>query len=169
MSSLNWADLIKDAGEATTYEALPDGDYDFTIKEATYKVSQSGKPMFSVKAQVENGAHANRLVWDNLVVSAENPTALGMFFKKMAALGLSKEYFDSSPSNAQIEQSLVGRRFRGQVGSRMYNGERRNELKNYYPAVGASVVAAPAGAVSQVPAPAPAPAPAPSGAPSAPF
>ena len=31
MSTLNWGDLIKEAGEVASYEALPDGDYDLQI------------------------------------------------------------------------------------------------------------------------------------------
>ena len=52
MSTLNWGDLIKDAGEVGgSYEALPDGDYDLTVIEATAKVTASGKTMFSVKTR----------------------------------------------------------------------------------------------------------------------
>ena len=50
MSTLNWSDLIKEAGETASYEPLPDGDYDLKVLEATAKVSQSGKTMLSVKA-----------------------------------------------------------------------------------------------------------------------
>ena len=75
MSTLNWSDLIKEAGETGTYDALPDGDYDLVVLEATAKVSQSGKTMFAIKTQVEGGAHNKRLVWDNLVVSPDSPAA----------------------------------------------------------------------------------------------
>jgi len=88
MSTLNWGDLIKEAGESGNYDPLPDGDYDVLVVEATHKMTQSGKTMFSVKAQVEGGAHNKRLVWDNLVVSPDSPAALGIFFKKMHALGV---------------------------------------------------------------------------------
>ena len=171
MSSLNWADLIKDAGESASYEPLPDGDYDLVVLEGTAKVTQSGKTMFSLKAQVEGGAFNKRLVWDNLVVSPDNSTALGIFFRKMAALGLNRDFFDRAPSNAQIEQAMVGRKFRGQLGTRTYNGNKSNEIKNYYPASAATTASAPAQAAAPAPspAPAPAPAPAPSAAPSAPF
>jgi hypothetical protein len=172
MSSLNWSDLVKEAGDVSSYEPLPDGDYDLKVTEATAKVSQSGKTMFSLKTEVQAGPHAKRLVWDNLVVSPENNAALGMFFKKMSALGLGKTYFDQNPSNAQIEQALVGRTFRGQVGSRVWQGTKRNEIKMYYvipsdnaatPSVPATPFAAPAPAPAPAPvaaAPAPAPAPA---------
>ena len=162
MSTLNWGDLVKDAGETASYEPLPDGDYDLTVLEATAKVSQSGKTMFAIKAQVTTGAHAKRLIWDNLVVTPDNSAALGMFFRKMGALGLGREFFSSNPSNAQIEAALKGRSFRAQVGSRTWQGNKKNEIKMYYVATAAAATAAPAAA-----APAPAPAPAPAAAPAA--
>ena len=55
MSTLNWSDLIKEAAETTVYEPLPDGDYDLKVLEVTAKITQSGKPMFSVKAEVQGG------------------------------------------------------------------------------------------------------------------
>ena len=159
MSTLNWGDLVKEAGDVGSYDPLPEGDYDLQIIEATAKTTQSGKTMFAVKAQVQTGAHAKRLVWDNLVVSTDNPTALGIFFRKMNALGLGRDFFAAGPSNAQIEQSLVGRNFRAQVGTRTWQGQKKNEIKSYY--------SVPAGAASPAPAaaPAPAPAPAPAAAP----
>ena len=167
MSSLNWSDLVKEAGEVGNYEPLPDGDYDLKVVEATAKVSQSGKTMFSLKTEVQAGPHARRLVWDNLVVSPDSSAALGMFFKKMSALGLNKTYFDQNPTNAQIEQALIGRSFRGQVGSRTWQGSKKNEIKMYYvlqadasAQVAATPFAAPAPAPAAAPAPAPAPAPA---------
>lgn len=173
MSSLNWGDLVKDAGDVGgNYEPLPDGDYDLQIIEATAKVAQSGKTMFAVKAQVTGGAHAKRLVWDNLVVTPDSPAALGMFFRKMAALGLGREFFSSNPSNAQIEAALQNRSFRAQIGSRTWNGSKKNEIKMYYvanqAAAAPTTAAAPAPAPAAAPAPAPAPAPAAAEAPPAP-
>ena len=180
MTQLDWAQLIKDAGESSgggNYEPLPDGDYEFSVVEAPATISQSGKVMFKVKAQVEGGAHNKRLVWDNLVVSPDNATALGIFFRKMSCMGLTQEFFDRTPSNEQIAAALVGRRFRGQVATRTYNCKQSNEIKNYYPSQAATPAgpgltsAAPAAAPMPSPAPAaaPAPAPAPSAAPTAPF
>ena len=84
MSSLNWGDLVKDAGDVGSYEPLPDGDYDLVVLEGVAKQTQSGKTMFSTKSQVEGGPHNKRLVWDNLVITTGNPNALGIFFAKMA-------------------------------------------------------------------------------------
>ncbi len=176
MSSLNWGDLVKDAGDGgNTFEPLPDGDYELKVIEAKATVSQSGKTMFKITTEVQVGAHAKRRVWDNLVVSPENSNALAIFFGKMAALGLPKDYFLSSPSNAQIEAAILNRPFRGQVGSRVWQGEKRNEIKKYYviqqgaaPVAAAGVALAPAAAPAPAPAPAPAAAPAPVAAPPAP-
>jgi len=166
VSSLNWGDLVKDAGDVGgNYEPLPDGDYDLIVLEATAKVAQSGKTMFAIKAQVQGGAHAKRLVWDNLVVTPDSPAALGMFFRKMAALGLGREYFATAPSNAAIEAALKNRAFRAQVGSRTWNGSKKNEIKMYYIATAAAATPAPAAAPAPAPAPAPAAAPAPAPAP----
>lgn len=135
MSTLNWGDLVKDAGETAggNYEPLPDGDYDLKVIEATATTSQSGKTMFKITTEVQTGAHAKRRVWDNLVISPENSNALGIFFSKMAALGLPREFFtNNNPTNAQIESMLVGRAFRAQIGSRTWNGSKRNEIKRYY-------------------------------------
>ena len=136
MSTLNWGDLVKDAGESASggnYEPLPDGDYDLKVIEASATTSQSGKTMFKITTEVQSGAHAKRRVWDNLVISPENSNALGIFFSKMAALGLPREFFtNNNPTNAQIESMLVGRSFRAQIGSRTWNGSKRNEIKRYY-------------------------------------
>jgi hypothetical protein len=176
MSSINWTDLIKEAGETATYEPLPDGDYELKVIDAKATTSQSGKTMFKITTEVQNGPYAKRRVWDNLVISPENSKALGMFFMKMGALGLGKEYFNSMPTNAQIEQALFGRAFRATLGTRTYNGNRSNEIKQYHriaaetagAAVAAPAPAPQAATAGAAVAPAPAPAPAPSPAPASP-
>ena len=167
MSSINWADLVKDAGDVAggNYEPLPDGDYDLKVIEVKSTVTASGKTMFKLTTEVQGGAYNKRRVWDNLVISPENKNALAIFFSKMAALGLPREFFNNNPSNAQIEASLDGKVFRAKVGSRTWNGDKRNELTKYY--VQSNQVAAPVASTAgaAVPPPPPAPAPAPASAP----
>ena len=166
MANLNWGDLVKDASAGGNFEPLPDNDYDFKVVEASTTTTQTGKTMFKLKAEVQTGPYAKRLIWDNLVVSPDSPNALGFFFGKMKALGLGAEFFATSPSNAQIEAALLNRTFRGTVGSRVYNGENRNELKRYSPSQNAGpAFAPPAAAAPQIAKDAPAPAPAPQAAP----
>jgi hypothetical protein len=182
MTTLDWAQLIKDAEDSSgggNYAPIPDGDYEFLVIDAPATTTQSGKVMFKLKAQVEGGAHSKRLVWDNLVISPENSKALGIFFRKMACMGLTQEFFDSHPNNEQISAAMAGRRFRGQVTTRSYNGKESNEIKNFFPSQTASAPAVPQTASAPAPpmaapappaaSPAPAAAPAPSTAPVAPF
>jgi len=164
MSQLNWNELLQAAESSGggSYEPLPDGTYDLKVVEATDTVTQTGKVMFKVKAEVQTGAYAKRLVWDNLVISTDNNTALSIFFSKMGALGLNRDFFGTSPAPAQIAGVLAGRMFRAQIGSRVWNGEKRNEIKRYMPMEGAVASAPAAAPVGIAPAP-PAPAPAPGG------
>lgn len=173
MTSLNWGDLIKQAGEVASYEALPDGTYDMMVIEASATTSQSGKSMFKVTAEVQGGPFNKRRVWDNLVVTQDNSTALGIFFSKMKALGLTQEFFATQPTNAKIESAMIGRKFRAKVGSRVWQGSKKNEIKSYFPIDGSATTAAapgvsPAPAAAAPPPPPPAappPSPAPSGPP----
>ena len=86
-------------------------------------------------------------------------------------MGIGRGYFDTNPTNAQIEATLTGRRFRAQIGSRMYNGAKKNEIRNYFPSAATIAAmqgdtAAPAQAAAPAPAsPPPAAAPAPAPAP----
>jgi hypothetical protein len=58
MSTLNWADLVRDAGESSSYEPLPDGDYDVVVVEATAKVIlnflDESKPYLNPKFSVQD-------------------------------------------------------------------------------------------------------------------
>jgi hypothetical protein len=172
MPTLNWAQLIEDSKDGGgDYSPIPSGDYEFVVVEAPLKTTSTGKIMFSMKAQVTGGAHDKRLVWDNFVISPENNVALAIFFSQMAALGLKKEgFFDRGPSPEQISTAMAGRRFRGTVGTKVYQGKTSNEIKQYYTTQNTPAPVAGAAAPVAAPAPAPAPmaAPAPSGAPVAP-
>jgi hypothetical protein len=179
VSSLNWADLVKDAGEATSnFEPLPDGDYDLKVVEAPAGTTSTGKTMFKLKAQITSGPYANRFIWDNITISPENKNALGIFFAKMAALGIPREFFlNNNPSNAQIEATLQGRVFRAQIGSEIYQGAKKNKIARYYVASPTAASSAPiasqvntAGAAVPPPPPAPPVAPGAASAPgNAPF
>jgi hypothetical protein len=163
VSSLNWADLVKDAGEATgNFEPLPDGDYDLKVVEAPAGTTSTGKTMFKLKAQITSGPYANRFIWDNITISPENKNALGIFFSKMSALGIPREFFlNNNPSNAQIEATLQGRVFRAQIGSEVYQGAKKNKIARYYvasavaPSIPAATQATTAGAAVPPPPPAP--------------
>ncbi len=134
MPTRSWTDLLGDAGEGGSYEPLPEGDYDFVVKEAQTKTATTGRTMYVAKCEVEAGPNAKTLVWHNFVVTPDNPTALGFFFRNMNALGLNAQFFQSNPGDHQVAEALVGRRFRGQVVQRAYQGQMKNEIKAFWPA-----------------------------------
>ena len=171
MTTVNFSELVKQAGTAATsggnYSPLPDGDYDLKVIEAQATTTSTGKLMFKITNEVQGGAHDKRRVWDQLVVTQDNPKAMNMFFMKAGAMGLPTTYFEQNPTPAQIEQALIGRAFRATLGTRTYNGNQSNEIKRYY-GLTAAAPAAPAAAPVAAAAPAPAPAPAPAAAAPAP-
>ena len=169
MSTINWADLVQQAGDSassTNYEPLPDGDYELKVVQAQATTTSTGKVMFKVTNEVQGGPYAKRRVWDQLVVTTDNPKAMNMFFMKASAMGLGRTFWDANPSNAQVEQALNGRSFRATLGKRTYNGTESNEIKRYFASQVApeasGAAATPFASAAAVPPPPPAPAPAPS-------
>lgn len=156
----SWNDLLDDAGGAgNSFESLPDGDYDFVISECDAKQATTGKTMYVTKCAVEGGPHAKRLVWHNFVITPENPNALSWFFRNMNLFGLGREFFATNPSDNNVTAALVGKRFRGQVITRSWNNQDRNEIKQFF--TPRATVAGPGSGPSAAAAPAKAPAPAP--------
>ena len=62
MSSVNWSDLIKEAGESSSFEPLPDGDYELKVIDSKATVTQTGKTMFKITTEVQGGPYAKRRV-----------------------------------------------------------------------------------------------------------
>lgn len=136
----SWGDLLNDAGgSGDSFDPIPAGDYDFTIAQADATQTSNGKTMYKVRAKVEAGPHADRLVFDQFVISPENPTALGIFFRQMNVLGLNREFFAGNPSDHHVAEALIGKRFRGQVQIKTWQGQERNEIKQYFTAVSGSL------------------------------
>jgi hypothetical protein len=136
-TNVNFGDILPNASTSSgsgDYPPVPEGDYDLMVVSTEVKTTQTGKPMISLKAQVAGGEHDRRLIWDNLVVSKENPKALGILQGKLNALGFTPQYLkENNPDLEIIADALVNRSFRAKVGQSEYQGKLRNELKAYYP------------------------------------
>ena len=160
--SISWDDLIRDAGDAvTSFEPLPDNDYDLEVVSLQGGTTKAGdKKKYDLKAKVVGGPHNGRFIWDTIVLTPDSPNALGYFFKKMASFGLTLDFFKTRPSDEAIASAAKGRQFRAKIGSRVYNGEKKNEIKNYYPPLtGGGASPSPAMPAGAPPMPAAAPAP----------
>lgn len=136
MTSTNWLDLLNEAkqnGGPQDFGPIPAGEYRFKVLEAETRQTQNGKTKYTIKAQVQDGPHAGRLVWDDLIVSPESSGAMGFFFRKMAAIGLGKEFFSTQPTDNQITSGLKDREFLGKVIIDSYGGKDRNKIDGYKP------------------------------------
>lgn len=129
----SWGALLEEAGDEISFDVLPAADYDLKIVKSEAKQTSGGKLMFSITCEVTSGPYAKRKVWGNLVLSPENPTALGIFFRQMNALGIDKSFFAANPNDSAVADALINREFRGQVAIRQWQGTDKNEIKNYFP------------------------------------
>lgn len=150
MASANFADLLK-AAEDAGFSNCPPGTYDARVVAGEAKTTSAGKDMIVVKFEIVGGPHGGRKVPNNFVISPENANALGFFFRHMRAMGLDSAYFGQNPSSQKVAADLVGKMCRIEVGTRVWNGEEREDIKKIMP-LNDGVGSAPAPAVAAAPA-----------------
>jgi hypothetical protein len=156
--SINFAALLQEANAAST-AVLPKGDYPLTVTETDAIQSGTGKPMIKIKFVVSSG-HQNQgtPVYTNLVLSEENPKALRMFFRNLAAFGITADVvsgLSNQPNGmATIASMMLGRQVFVTLGQREWpagSNEWSNEVTAYKTLAGAGAVQAPAPAVPGMP------------------
>jgi hypothetical protein len=153
MPDVSWDDLLKEA-DKSEFQPLPVGVYDFVVSKSEATKSTGGKTMYKVTAEVENNSEYNRRkVFANLVVTPDSTAALMFFFRKMAAMGLDRDYFAAGPSEEAVAQALMGRKFRGKVKIEEYLGKDKNEIEEFMPPTGGNAAGPPPPAASNAPPP----------------
>lgn len=135
---LDWVSLQKEAASAGL---LPDGEYSVIVVEASATTSSNGKPMFKVKFRVTEGPQKDKPIWTQMVVSAESPIALRIFFTQMTALGLDSTFFAENPTADVVAKNLMNRAATVELGHREWQGSDRNEVKNIRPLQGGGPLA----------------------------
>lgn len=166
VDGISWDELLDQAGDdvVDSFEPLPNDDYEVEVVEATFTMTKSvpSKKMWKVHLKVINHQKFNnRRVWTNIVLSPDNSKALGFFFRNMAVLGLTREYFATKPTDEAIAAAMKGRRARVKIIQKPYQGDMQNEVDRFIAPL--AFEGAPTG-VSAAPA-----APAPSGVPAPPI
>jgi hypothetical protein len=134
VTTLNFNELLENAED---FEPLPPGEYDLFVETAEAVTASTGKDMIKVVYRVESGPKKGKKIFNNYVISPESGTALGFFFRNMAAHGLTKEWFGNNPTLPLVAQNLVNKRVRAKVGIRDWQGQDRNEIKAVAPPQGA--------------------------------
>lgn len=138
---LNWDDVLggveadekENPSTGGDFEAIPAGPYEVIVQEAEKQVSKSGKDMIKVRVKVDNGQYANRVLFNYIVFSQDNPKAMRLTLERLAAFGVTRELIATTkPSIPQIAELLVGRRAKAIVGIQKggdYDGS--NEIKSF--------------------------------------
>lgn len=137
MASFSWGDLQQAADDAG-FGIIPAGEYEAVVKTAEHKKTGTGKDKIAVRFSVTGGPAAGKSVFNDFVISPDNGTALGFFFRHMKALGLGPDYFATNPDLGKVAGDLVGRNCVVVVGIRQWNEEDRNEIKGIKPSTGAA-------------------------------
>lgn len=161
MVSVNFSDMLKAAGDAPGFTVIPASDYDVVVDTAAHKTTSSGKESIAVQFKVENGPHAGASLFWQAVLSPDNANALAFWFRHMAALGLTENYFQSNPPLERVAADLIGRRCRVAVGIRKWDNQDRNEVKSVMPADGNAPPPPPSAGTPGIPSVTPSPAVAP--------
>lgn len=137
MTTYDFSKLLQDAKAGS---AWPIGDYDFEVIDTLVKTSSSGSgnEMIVTKLRCLVGPYASKTITNNFVLTADNPSALNIFFRHMAAFGLDDSFFGQLGSQglAPVAQALKGRRARITIGHRQWNGTNQNDIKAIQPLVG---------------------------------
>lgn len=135
VDGVTWSQLIEEAGDevADSFDPLPEAVYDLEVVEARHTKTKTtpSKDMWAVQYKVIGGSFNNRRIFNNIVLTLDNQKALGFYFRNMGAHGLTRDYFNTNPTNEAIASALKGRRVRAQVVQKPYQGETKNEIKNY--------------------------------------
>lgn len=138
MASLDFKSLLDKADFGV--QVLPDGSYEATIVSAAEKNTQGGKSQVSVKFVVDSGPSQGKSFFDNLIISPENPAALGVFFRKFERYGGNLEALKMGAALGQAAAGMVGRSFRITLGHREYNGNTYNNVSAAEGVVGVDAV-----------------------------
>jgi hypothetical protein len=177
--NLNWDAILKEQAAEAADSVVPDGSYDIVVAKAEGTTASTGSPMIKLTCDIiQPGPFKGKRLWTNIVLKSDSPGAMRMSLKKLAGLGLSREWLaENNPSITAIANALAGKTASAEVTQRTWQGEQRNEIGMFKLAGDGTTAPAPpmvsnsplpspeAGLPPEPVAPAPAPAPAPTPAP----
>lgn len=169
-TSVDWLALLdqaKDSGVTLDRSPVPPARYALKIVKAEATTSSNGNLMYKVTAEVQNGPHAGRYIFENITLTENTGT---WFLRKMNALGADEAFFRTNPEPQQVADRILNAFFEGEVEVEPARGnyEPKNRIAKWFrPSTGgaAAPAAGPAPAAYSTPAPAPQAAPAPAQAP----
>lgn len=151
MTTVRWDALKKTADDAT--RPVDDGVYLVTVDKAEHATATTGSEMIKATLAVVSGPRQGRRLFTNIVFAPDNDFALSRFFTSLAAFGIDDEFFagiqqqnlDVPASLQLMAQAIIGRQANATVGTRVWQGQPRNEVKALEPVAGGGSVNVPLG------------------------
>jgi hypothetical protein len=125
--SVNFNDLLKAADDAG-FGTVPADEYEVEVAKAEASKTGTGKQKIAVQFKIIAGPQVGKSVFNDFVITTDNPNALGFFFRHMDALGVPRAIFEQNPPLAQVAAMLVGKRATIAVSIRQWNGADRNQV-----------------------------------------
>jgi hypothetical protein len=129
---LNWDKILQDQAEEATASVLPEHEYDVEVVKAEATKASTGSPMIKLTCDIVSGPFKNKRLWTNVVLKSDSPGAMRMALKKLAGLGLSREWLaENNPSTDMIARAIVGKHAVAKVVQREWNNEKRNDIDTF--------------------------------------
>lgn len=126
---LNWDSILKEQAEESAGTVLPEGEYDIKVVSSEATKASTGSPMIKLTCDVTSGPFATKRLWTNIVLKSDSPGAMRMSLKKLAGLGLSREWLaENNPSVDMIASALSGKTATAKVIQRTWNDQQRNDI-----------------------------------------
>jgi hypothetical protein len=148
VTEIDWLAIIQQ-GKSAAFTVIPNNDYHIKVEEPTAVMSSTGKPMIKFRCRVQSGPHARSSLLTQQVLTADNPQAVAIFLRFLAAFGVDEQWLTSlgkSQDLSPIARVLDGREAVATVGQREWQGEMRNEVVRFKPmTAGQPVPGAPGG------------------------
>ena len=98
-NSMTWGEAMASAEESGDGKPVGNGDYNVRVDGAKAETSKAGNPMLTLVLKVtDDGPAKNGTVWERLTLTTK---AAGIFFRGLAAYGISKEDVSRLPEPSQ--------------------------------------------------------------------
>ena len=132
MAAFNYQALVQEAqaaGAQTSFEPIPEGEYEAAVKEAKAQQSKKGDPQLVVTFKVEGGPHNGRLQWARMTFVPGNGIGTAINLRQLDALGATP-LLENGGTLEQVAAFLTGKRAVIKVGFGKDSFADKNEIKD---------------------------------------
>lgn len=148
---MNLSELIEQAereGADFKKVLIPNSTYRCKVTHAKYNPSKKGNPGFGIRTEVLEGPYAGKGFWSNFYLTpvkkdgTPNNTGVAIFFRQVAALGVSTDEFKAGLTVEAAVDRFVGQVLDVETEENEYpvgSGDKSTRAKNIKPVSGTAV------------------------------